>query len=295
MDTDGLRPDDPGEYNRRTTDYGNGRMEIAVYHCPRSRYTGSGRTPSCREAETSDEAQEERTRRQVYAIRRRIRGYALSNSFRWFVTLTFNPEQVDSSDYDTAKGTLLKWCRRMRDRYGQFGYLMIPELHKSGAVHFHGLLGDVHARFVEAVNPKTGEPIIRHGRNVYNLKDWGYGFSDCEKIESPERASSYITKYVTTALLTDKKMYNKKRYFNSQGLSRPAVAFDMSDNTDLDGFTPNFGVIETGMDGRNIIETGIYNLRADPETGVLTQTDTSYLIMAKAERPPNGDLGTGEP
>lgn len=124
MDTDGLRPDDPGEYNRRTTDYGNGRMEIAVYHCPRSRYTGSGRTPSCREAETSDEAQEERTRRQVYAIRRRIRGYALSNSFRWFVTLTFNPEQVDSSDYDTAKGTLLKWCRRMRDRYGQFGYLM---------------------------------------------------------------------------------------------------------------------------------------------------------------------------
>ena len=37
----------------------------------------------------------------------------------------------------------------MRDRHGQFSYLLIPELHKSGAVHFHGLLGNVPADFVE--------------------------------------------------------------------------------------------------------------------------------------------------
>lgn len=283
MDTDGLRSDDYEAYNRRTTDYGNGRIEIAAYHSPRLRYMGSVRTPSGREAETSDKAQEERTRRQVYAIRRRIKGYAFSNNFRWFVTLTFDPEKVDSSDYETAKTTLLKWCRRMRDKHGQFDYLLIPELHKSGAVHFHGLLGDIPARFVEAINPKNEKPIIRHDRQVYNLADWKYGFSDCEEIESPERAASYITKYVTTALLTDKKMYNKKRYFNSQGLERPAVTFGMSDNTDLDSFTPNFGIIETDTDGRNVIDIGIYNLVADPETGVLSQTDTSYLITAKTE------------
>ena len=284
MYTDGLRSDDYGEYNRRTTDYGNGRIEVAAYHSPRLRYVGSERKSSSREAETSDKAQEERTRRQVYAIRRRIKGYALSNNFHWFVTLTFNPQKVDSSDYETAKATLLKWCRRIRDRYGQFDYLMIPELHKSGAVHFHGLLGNIPACFVEAANPKTGEPIIRHNRQVYNLTDWEYGFSDCEEIESPERAASYITKYVTTALLTDKKMYNKKRYFNSQGLAKPVVAFDMSDNTDLDSFTPNFGIIETNTEGRNIIDIGIYNLAADPETGELSQADTSYLITAKQQQ-----------
>ena len=283
MDTKGLCSDDYEEYNRRTTDYGNGRIEIAAYHCPRLRYMGSGRTPSGRDAETSDEAQEARTKRQVYAIRRRIKGYAFSNNFQWFVTLTFNPEKVDSFDYETAKGTLLKWCRSMRDKYKQFSYLMVPELHKSGAVHFHGLLGDISAGFVEAANPKNGEPVIRHGRQVYNLTDWKYGFSDCEKIESPERAASYITKYVTTALLADKKMYNKKRYFNSQGLKKHAVTFGMSDNSDLDGFTPNFGVIETGIDGRNIINIGIYNLEADPETGALAQTDNSYFISAKTE------------
>ncbi|MDE6664006.1 MAG: hypothetical protein K2K46_11800 [Lachnospiraceae bacterium] len=281
MYTDGIRSDDYETYNRRTTDYGNGKIEVAAYHSPRLRYVGSGRKPSGRKADTSDKAQEERTRRQVYAIRRRIKGYAFSNSFRWFVTLTFNPEKVDSSNYETAKNTLLKWCRRMRDRHKQFDYLIIPELHKSGAVHFHGLLGDIPAHFAEAANQKTGEPIIRHNRQVYNLTEWEYGFSDCEEIESPERAASYITKYVTTALLTDKKMYNKKRYFNSQGLAKPVVVFGISDNTDLDSFTPNFGVIETDMDGRNIINIGIYNLEANPETGALSQTDTSYLITAK--------------
>ena len=93
MDADGLISDDCKEYNRRTTDFGNGRLEIAAYHYTRTRYAGaagSGSASSGKGADTSNKAQEERTRRQVYAIRRKIKGYALCNSFRWFVTLTFN-------------------------------------------------------------------------------------------------------------------------------------------------------------------------------------------------------------
>lgn len=276
--------DDGLKYNRRTTDYGNGHIEVVAYRIPKPRYVGSGRPPSGKDAETTDKAQEERTRRQIHAIRRTVKGYALTNSFRWFVTLTFNPEKINSSDYETAKNALLKWCRKMRDKHEKFSYLMVPELHKSGAVHFHGLLGDIPARFKEAVNPKTGKPLIRHGRQVYNLTEWKHGFSDCEEIESQERAASYITKYITSALLTDKQMYNKKRYFNSQGLAGPAVAFDMSDNADLDSFTPNFGVVRTNPDGRNVIDIGIYNLKKDQETGALSQPDTSYLIVAGNER-----------
>lgn len=283
METDSLHFDDYEAYNRRITDYGNGKREIAVYHRPRLRYMGKCKKVSGREANTTDKAQEARTRQQIYAIRRKIKGYAFSNNFRWFVTLTFNPKKIDSSDYETAKNTLLKWCRKMRNRHERFDYLMIPELHKSGAVHFHGLLGNIPAQFVEAVNPKTGNPMIRHNRQVYNLTEWEYGFSDCEEIESPEKAASYITKYVTAALLTNKEMYNKKRYFNSQGLAKPAVTFSMSDNTDLDAFTPNFAVIETDSDGRNIINIGIYSLETDPETGELSQPDTSYLITAQTD------------
>ena len=67
------------------------------------------------------------------------------------------------------------------------------------------------------IDPDLNKDLIRHDRQVYNLADWEYGYTDCEQIESPERAASYITKYVTTALLTNKEMYNKKRYYNSQG------------------------------------------------------------------------------
>lgn len=279
--TGDLHSDDYDAYNRRTTDYGNGMIEVAAYHTPRLRHTGNRGTSFSRKVETTDKAQEERTRRQIYTIRRKIKGYAFSNNFRWFVTLTFDLEKVNSFDYETAKNTLLKWCRWMRDNHNQFDYLFIPELHKSGAVHFHGLLGNIPARFVEAVNPKTGKPIIRHGRQVYNLTEWKYGFSDCEEIESRKRATSYITKYVTAALLTDKKMYNKKRYFNSQGLKKPTITFGMEDNTELDNFTPNYGIINTDSNGKNYVDIGLYKLTRDTETGTFVQKDTDYLIKAK--------------
>lgn len=272
------------EYNRKTVDFGNGRIEVVAYHSPQLKYLGNNRRTvlPTKKPVLSDEAQEERTRKQIYAIRRRIKWYALSNDFRWFVTLTFDPEKIDSFNFEIAKKALLKWCRFMRDRYKRFDYIIIPELHQSGAVHFHGLLGDVSANFVEATHPRTGKSLVRHDRQVYNLADWKYGFSDCEQIESLERAASYITKYVTTALLTNKEMYNKKRYFNSQGLHKPDVSYAMEDNKELKDFTPNFGVIDTDSTGGNFIDKGIYNLNRDSETGELTQSDTDYLLIAKS-------------
>lgn len=253
------------EYNRKTVDYGNGQIEIVAYHNEKVKrvnieLSSSGRK---KQPKLTDEAQEKRTSQQVHAIRRRIKGYALMNDFKWFVTLTFNLDKINSFDFTLVKKELLKWCRRMRDRYGKFDYLLIPELHKSGAVHFHGLLGNVPADFMEALNPKTRKTVMRHDRQVYNLIDWEYGFSDCEMIESPEKAASYITKYVTTALLTDKKMYQQKRYYNSQGLKKPAITFELADNTELEKFTPNFGLVETDSNGKNIVDIGIYKLTTD--------------------------------
>lgn len=77
-------------------------------------------------------------------------------------------------------------------------------------------------------------------------------------------------------------MYNKKRYFNSQGLVKPSVTLEMADNSELDAFAPNFGVVGTGADGTNFLDIGIYNLTMDKETGALMQTDTNYLILAKS-------------
>ena len=37
------------------------------------------------------------------------------------------------------------WLRRMKRKYGKFDYIMIPELHKDGAIHFHGVTGGLNA------------------------------------------------------------------------------------------------------------------------------------------------------
>lgn len=273
------------EYNRKVTNFGNGIIEVVTYHEPQLRVCGGlgnmHKLSVINGSVISDKAQEARTEKQRHAIKRKIRGYALANEFEWFATLTINPKKQDSLNYDSSKALLLKWCRLMRDKYGKFDYLIVPELHKSGAIHFHALLGNLHANFKKACHPKTGENVMRNNRQVYNLLDWRLGFSDCEAVISPEKTASYVTKYVTKDLMTSKKMFRKKRYFNSQGLKKPSVDFELKDNSDLSNFVPNYGVVETDDNGKNYIDKSIYNLLIDSNTGTMSQTDCNSLLKAK--------------
>lgn len=274
------------EYNQKIVNFGNGMIEVTVYHNYQIRQLGSlkHKGGATNKSEISDEAQEERTKKQSYAIKRKIRGYALANDFKWFTTLTIDPKQYDSLDYDSSKELLLKWCRKMRDRYENFDYLIVPELHKSGAVHFHSLLGDVPANFIEAKHPKTGAPLLRNERQIYNLTDWTYGFTDCEEIEDKERTASYLTKYITKELMTDKEMFRKKRYFNSKGLKKPQIDYINAETDNLKNFIPNFGIVETDENGNNVLDKVIYKLEQD-STGQLVQKTNDYLIKAKSHQP----------
>ncbi|EAD6024617.1 hypothetical protein E1309_07835 [Listeria monocytogenes] len=276
------------EYNQKIVDFGNGMIEVTVYHNYQIRQLGSlkHKGGANDKSEKSDEAQEERTKKQSYAIKRKIRGYALTNNFEWFVTLTLDPRKNDSFNYEDSKKILLKWCRYLRDKYGTFDYILIPEFHKSGAVHFHGLLGNIPADFVEAKHPKSGQPILRNERQVYNLSDWKHGFTDCEKIANPEKTASYLTKYITKDLMTNKEMFRKKRYFNSKGLKKPQIDYINSETDSLKNFTPNFGLVETTNLGTNILEKAIYKLEINSSNGQLIQKNHDYLIKEKSHQSP---------
>lgn len=269
-------------YNRKVTDYGNGKIEIIAYNEPQIRLLGSlnHKGGANKKSIISDEAQQERTLKQSYAIKRRIRGYAMANDFKWFVTLTIDPKKNDSYDYNHSKKLLLKWCRFMRDTYKKFDYLIIPEFHKSGAIHFHGLLGNISANFVEATHPSNGQLLLRNERQIYNLDDWKYGFTDCEKIIDSEKTASYLTKYITKELMTNKEMFRKKRYFNSKGLKKPKIEYFTSETDDLKNFTPNFGIVGTDDEGNNVLDKAIYKLKRN-SNGQLIQTTNDYLLKTK--------------
>ena len=163
---------------------------------------------------TAEEKELEKLRN-LWKIRTKIKDYILCNDFDYFWTLTFD---TDRYNYAAAFEKMGKWLRKMRDQYGIFNYIMIPELHKDGAIHFHGVTGGLNA-----VIRDSG---VKHkGVKVYNCTDCEHGFTTLTKIRSREKTASYVTKYVTKEMQNSIVEKGKKKYWCSRGLRKPDVTF----------------------------------------------------------------------
>lgn len=166
-----------------------------------------------------------RTRDKVY-------DYSNSNNWEWFCTFTFNPDKVDRSDFGQVSKKFSKWLENMRRLHcPDMKYLVVPEKHKDGSYHFHGLFSECDGlKFVMAINQqeflKNGKPnkyykqlLIRKGVQVYDIKRFKLGFSDCTKVRDTKKVASYILKYITKDMIAD--VANRKRYWVSRNLELP--------------------------------------------------------------------------
>lgn len=153
-----------------------------------------------------------------------------SNEWNWFITLTFDPELVDSFDFDAVSVAMQKYTRRLR--YLGHKYLIVPELHDSKRYHFHGLIqGDLNV--IEARNNWTGERMLdKKGRVIYNVLDYDFGFTTATQIDDSSRAATYLTKYLSKDL-SGVVPKGKKRYWASKGLERPVVDYSIIDYSEL--------------------------------------------------------------
>lgn len=149
-----------------------------------------------------------RTKNTIYYIAR-------SNEWDYFITLTFNREIVDSSDYDLVVKKLMTFLNNLKSRKcHELKYLIVPEFHADNLhYHLHGLLSN------------TGDMVFRDsglitddGKTIYNIVDWSYGFTTATKIDDTKRVSSYVTKYITKQTCSILK--NKKRYYASRNCNR---------------------------------------------------------------------------
>lgn len=156
--------------------------EAAGWAEPEAKYK-----PAPREAGKKAEGQDmERSMRRARAKLRRL---ALANQFAYFVTLTLDPAQIDRYDPGAVTKALGRWCDNMVRRHG-LRYILVPELHKDGALHFHGFM--------------AGEGLIAQdsgvewdGRPVYNLPQWSYGFTTAQRLYGDYHAAvGYCCKYI---------------------------------------------------------------------------------------------------
>lgn len=150
----------------------------------------------------------------------KIYDYGMSNEWTHFGTLTLDPKKIDRYDYELCTKTVRKWFNNIKYKYYKdMIYLLVPELHKDGAIHFHCLVGGNDIEKVKKALDLEFSGQIRKGIPVNNANRYKLGFSDFEIVRDSQRASNYITKYITKDLVTHTK--NKKRYFVSQNCNVP--------------------------------------------------------------------------
>lgn len=126
--------------------------------------------------------------------------YALCNDWDYFITITVNPDRFDRWDLDRIYSYMSQWFRDYRKKHGKscIRYVLVPEHHKDGAWHFHGLISGIPRKhisdFVPGIHPQK---LV-----VAGYKNWGplanaVGFVSLSPLRNPVGAAFYVVKYIT--------------------------------------------------------------------------------------------------
>lgn len=145
--------------------------------------------PAAANAQRRPDPDPENLARSMRRARARVRRLALSNDFRWFVTLTLSPEKIDRYDVPEIVRKLQQWCSNQVKRKG-LKYVLVPERHKDGAIHFHGFFNDC----LEAVPSGHSD---KNGHEIFNLPGWTLGFTAAIELYGDYvGAVAYVCKYI---------------------------------------------------------------------------------------------------
>ncbi len=171
-----------------------------------------------------------RTRKKVY-------DYAKSNEWQWFVTFTFSPDKVNRYDYDECTKYLSKWFNNLKRSSPALSYLVVPEQHKDGAYHFHGLFSGINERqivwtgkYVVKRVPGNRSKFVRTKEKIYKIGSYKLGWMTATRVREMEKVTSYITKYITKDMLNG--LHGRKRYWCSRNLVLPLEEVFILDATD---------------------------------------------------------------
>ena len=150
--------------------------------------------------------------RSIRRARAKVREIALANNFTMFVTLTLDGAKIDRYDPAAIVKKLSTWADNQVRRRG-LRYVLVPEHHKDGALHFHGFLswpdgaGFVDSGTIQAPGAKKprrprsqrqrDEWLAAGGHPVYNVPSWPFGFSTAIPVYGDYLAAvNYCCKYI---------------------------------------------------------------------------------------------------
>ena len=145
---------------------------------------------------------------------------AKSNTWLYFLTITLNKEKINRYNYENAIKKIRQWFNNVKKRYDNtMTYLMVAELHKDGAIHFHALVGsEDRERLKKALQLNFSGKFDKKNRRVDNVNRFNLGHTTSTVITDSQKAANYLTKYITKELIVRTK--GKKRYFRSNNIKK---------------------------------------------------------------------------
>lgn len=170
----------------------------------------------------------------------KIYNYARDNTWEWFLTFTFDPKQVDSFNYDEVVDCMSEFFRFIRrNRNTDIKYLVVPEKHKSGRYHLHGVFSNMDMSLWKM---QFSGHTTKGGLPIYNIGGFPYGFTTATQVQSSTRVSHYISKYITKDMFDGIK--NKKRYWSTRNLNSGTHTTLMLTKAELETLLNSFGEIQ---------------------------------------------------
>lgn len=204
-------------HNTRIKSYPNGTSQVLV--CDREIFGRRGweaaekaenRPKAARKPRGEGKHEPKDVARSVRRARAQVRDYALCTPFKYFVTLTLDKAKVDRYNVAEITKKLRVWADNQVRRKG-LAYILVPERHKDGAIHFHGFFNGAlevsdsgtmtMAGWKQPRRPRSAaqrrEWEAKGAHPVYNLPAWTLGFTTAiELYGTYEAAVSYVCKYI---------------------------------------------------------------------------------------------------
>lgn len=176
--------------------------------------------------------------------------YALCNPWEFFFTGTLDKTKFNRHDLDAYQRKLSQFIRDKRKEYGtQVQYLLIPEQHRDGAWHIHGMISGLPGSALRCFRPPAPQKLINS--EYLNWPDYQkkFGFCSLGPIRHPVATSFYITKYVSKELSQRGGDLGKHLYFHSRPLRKAEHVSSV--------YLPNSGLDAVCVHDHDFCKTGM--------------------------------------
>lgn len=189
----------------------------------------------------------------ISRARRVVLELALCNPWDWFCTFTISQDKFDRDNLIKWRDSFTQWLRDQRKKGVDVAYVLVPERHKNGSWHAHGLFRGniplVSFSALRASGIKVPDKLVDGG--YFNWLDYQkkFGFCSFGAIRDPVATGFYTTKYLTKDMSDHVSQVGLHLYYCSKGLERSLKHGDIYGHCGyLDTFLSNeYEFCDTGM------------------------------------------------